>query len=317
MRNIDISIIICTYNRGNMLKNVLENIKYQKFPNEKCTWEIILVDNNSNDNTKEIVEQYQKENKIQIKYLFEPQQGKSFALNTGVKASNGDLLAFTDDDVVIDLCWVSSIWEASNKYAYNCFGGKVLPIIETELPDWLSKDNKKYRIYGGPIVSHDRGDEIKEYDETMYVPIGSNMFIRRKVFDKYGYFNTRLGHYSKETLIYGEDSEIMFRFRSGGEKILYYPLALVYHPAPKERIKKSYFRKWCWGTGRGKARTLKMDSNMVRYYNIPRYMFKELLIELFRWIVVLFGHKEYKKFYHEMQILYKCAMMYEFYIEGE
>jgi glucosyl-dolichyl phosphate glucuronosyltransferase len=310
-----LSVIICTYNRSDRLKNVLEDLKNQYFPGIQFSWEVVVVDNNSTDSTRRLVETYAKD--LSIQYLFEPVQGKSFALNAGIRAARGEFLAFTDDDVVIDKYWVSSVHEAFNTYPHNCFGGKVLPIMEGPLPVWLSEDNKKYRIHGGPIVSHDCGDEIKVYDETMWVPIGANTFVRRKLFYKYGYYSTQLGFYSKEALIYGEDSEIMFRFKKRGEPILYYPKALVFHPAPIDRIKKSYFRKWCWGSGRGSARWPDSKIDCVCYLNVPRYLIRQFGEELLRWTISLLGRNEYKKFYHEMQLVYKLGSMYEFYINGD
>lgn len=313
----EISVIICTYNRSDKLPGVFDDLKKQVFTDQNFVWELVLVDNNSTDQTREVAESYRDKKELCIQYVFEPRQGKSFALNTGIKAAKGETLVFTDDDVLLNKHWLSSVYKAVTRYPYNCFGGKVLPVMEGSLPKWLSVDDRKYRIYGGPIVSHDRGNQIKEYDETMWVPIGSNMVIRKKLFEKYGYFNTRLGFYSKETLIYGEDSEIMFRFKNGGEAILYFPEALVHHPAPADRMKKSYFRKWFWGSGRGTARWSDIPNNGVCYLNIPRYLFRQFGEEFMRWITALLGRKDYKKFYYEMRLLYKLGMMYEFYIDGD
>jgi glucosyl-dolichyl phosphate glucuronosyltransferase len=317
VNNPDISVIVCTYNRIDSLLRVLQDLKKQIITEGSFAWELVIVDNNSTDGTKAVIENYRENEQLSVQYVFEPRQGKSFALNAGVQAARGEVLAFTDDDVILNEHWLSSIHIAVTRYPYNCFGGKVLPVLEDALPSWLSKDDRKYRIYGGPIVTHDRGNEIKKYDETMWVPIGSNMFIRKKLFEKYGHFDTRLGFYSKETLVYGEDSEIMFRFKKGGEAVLYYPEAVVHHPAPADRIKKSYFRRWHWGAGRGAARWMDFASGSVRYLNVPRYLIRQFLEDLVWWLIVLPGGKEYKKFYYEMQLLYKLGIIYEFYINGD
>jgi hypothetical protein len=110
---------------------------------------------------------------------------------------------------------------------------------------------------------------------------------------------------------------MMFRIKKGGETILYYPRALVHHPAPVDRMKKSYFKRWFWGTGRGEGRWQEANSDGVRYLNVPRYLFRELGEEFLRWIIALLGRKEYKKFYHEMHLLYKLGHMYEFYMNGD
>lgn len=309
------SVIICTYNRSNQLHNVLENLKNQAFTHGNFRWELVLVDNNSVDGTRELVESWIEERPFPIKYIFEPQQGKSFALNSGVKAAEGTLLAFTDDDVILDRNWLSAGYYASKNYQHNIIGGKTLPLLQGALPSWLTED-KRYAIYGGPFVKEDHGSKIKEYDETMFVPGGCNLFIRKDLFHKCGHFNTRLGHYSKETLIYGEDTELMFRFKNNGESILYYPHAIVHHPVPTERLKKSYFRKYYWGSGRGRSRWLDLPPGTVRYLNIPRYLIRKSLQQLTRLIFALPTANEYKKFYHELNFLYTLGMICEFYIEA-
>jgi glycosyltransferase involved in cell wall biosynthesis len=127
----ELSVILCTYNRGEKLGNVLNDFANQVFPEGRFPWELVLVDNNSNDGTKELVQEYKKDRKFPIRYIFESQQGKSFALNTGIETAAGNLLAFTDDDVILDTQWLSSIYKAFGSYPNNnCFGGKVLPVIE-------------------------------------------------------------------------------------------------------------------------------------------------------------------------------------------
>lgn len=314
----ELSVIICTCNRATLLHKVFENLKAQKYLDGAFTWELVLVDNNSVDDTENVVKAMGREADFSVRYVFEPRQGKSFALNSGIEAAQSDCLAFTDDDVVIDHDWLASVRKAFSEYPnYYCFGGKVLPILNNDMPPWISENDDNYRFHGGPIVGHDRGDAIKEYDASMYMPIGANMFIRKAVIEKYGGFSTQLGYYSREALIYGEDSEIMFRFKYGGEAILYYPDALIYHPAPTNRMRKSYFKKWCWGVGRGRARWLAVPTETIRYGNIPRYLIKELLRDLINWAMVMPSPKKYKRFYYEMQIIFKLGMFYEFYMEGD
>lgn len=316
MNSVDLSVILCTHNRASTLTAVLDDFRSQDFRAKPLKWELVLVDNNSTDNTKDVVQDYRKNSDLPIKYVFEPQQGKSFALNTGLTSSGGHLLAFTDDDVVLDSHWLSTLREAFDTYPHKCFGGRVLPLFEGPLPHWLT-DRKPYALVGGPLVKEDCGDEVKLYDETMYVPMGCNMFVRRELFDKYGGFDTRLGFYSKEALIYGEDTELMFRFKNSGEAILYFPRALVYHPVPMARLKKSYFKKWFWGTGRGMARWHSVPDGAVRYRNIPRYIIRETFRDILQLFLALTSPRESKRFFYEAKLLYKLGMVYEYYQDGD
>jgi GT2 family glycosyltransferase len=166
------------------------------------------------------------------------------------------------------------------------------------------------------LVRHDRGDETKEYDEKMWVPSGCNVLIRREVFSRHGLYSTMLGYYSSEAMIYGEDSEIMFRFKKAGEKLLYYPKALVYHPADESRINKTRFRRWYWGSGRGRVRWMDVTGNPVRYANVPRYVLKEAALELARFVISLPSRNKAKKFFHEMALIHLAGMIFEHYVEG-
>ena len=249
-----LTAIICTYNRADSLKKTLSSLKDQEGIGNKDSWELLVVDNNSSDCTRDVIEEFITTTKMNIRYIFEPRQGKSYALNTAIANANGQILAFTDDDVIVDKRWVASIIEAGSKYPYKAFGGKVLPLWPDYIPPWIQVKGPYSRpIVGGPIPSHDRGDEIREYREGMWVPIGCNMFFRREVFDRYGGFRTDLGPHGA---IYGtnEDCEIGFRLINNGEKLLYYPKAVIYHPVPESRLSQDYVLRYCWGGGVTQAR---------------------------------------------------------------
>ena len=312
----ELSVIICTYNRVKSLPNVLNDLIRQVYPDGAFPWELVLVDNNSNDGTKEVVQQYEEDGRLPIRYLFEPQQGKSFALNSGVKAAKGKLLSFTDDDVVLDSRWLYSVYTAFKTSAYKCFGGRVFSVLEGSLPDWISGKGK-YSIVNGPLVQHDRGDKVKEYDQNMWVPAGCNMFFRKEVVEKHGYFSTELGFYSKNTLIYGEDSELMFRFKNGGESILYYPDAVVYHPAYADRLRKSYFKRYFWGMGRGTARWASVPPGTVRYANVPRYLIRQAAEQVLLLAIALVCSNKQKRFFHEVKLVNLLGIMREFYFNGD
>ncbi|GAI88184.1 unnamed protein product, partial [marine sediment metagenome] len=123
----DISIIICTFNRYVKLKKVLNYINELIVPDE-LKYEVIIVDNNSNDKTKGIVERFIKKKPQIFKYLFEQKQGKSYALNSGIKNAHGEIIAFTDDDVRIDRKWLFVIMDAFKRYDCIGVGGKILPM---------------------------------------------------------------------------------------------------------------------------------------------------------------------------------------------
>src|ERR1700722_3255440 len=96
-----VTVILCTYNRCQFLAKPLESVARSHVP-ESIHWEVLVVDNNSPDATRSVVEGFCRRDPSRFRYLFEPKQGKSYALNSGCQAANSDVLAFMDDDVEVD-----------------------------------------------------------------------------------------------------------------------------------------------------------------------------------------------------------------------
>lgn len=312
----DLSVIICTYNRGSQLLNVLDDLNRQVIGEQAFSWELVLVDNNSVDETRSIVEKNRKRWSYPLTYAFEPRQGKSFALNTGIAASKGDLLVFTDDDVVLTPQWLAALYKASRNTDHNAFGGRVLPILEGKLPPWLAGKGP-YRVIGGPLVSHDRGERQRPYVAGMFVPAGCNMAVRRSLLNKFGGFNTDLGYMSRNELIVGEDSDIMLRFLRHGETILYVPDALIRHPVPAERLRKSYFRRYSWGAGRGAARRVEVPAGAKRWLNIPRWNLPSTATMILKLLLAAIRRDPARVFHHELQLTFRLGMLYEYYSQAD
>jgi len=273
-----ISIIICTYNRSQYLKKVLENLLLLK-NDGSFDHEIIIVDNNSKDNTQEIVESYILKNN-KFKYFFEPKQGKSNALNTGISRSIGDIIAFTDDDVIINNDWVQNIANFSKENDFDAIGGRIIPLYCDGTPQWI-KDCSD--ILSGPIVNHDYGEEIQPYNKKMLPFVGANMVIKQKMFKDYGGFNVRLG---AGTGTMGEDSEFYRRLQSANMRIFYNPKILIIHPVDKNRMNLKYFAQWHMSSGKHFALKNIEDKkkDLVFIFGAPRYLFREVIH--FLWCMV-------------------------------
>jgi glycosyltransferase involved in cell wall biosynthesis len=274
-----ISVIICSFNRGPLIPELLAGFR-AKSASVAGAWELLFVDNGSTDHTAEAVDAFVKEKALPIRRLLEPAKGKSFALNRGIKEAKSDFLVFVDDDIMLDDGWFAAVFDASNRHGVNMFGGRVIPVLPANLPRWLVDRNNR-PVFGGPLVNHDHGNVEREYNESMERPIGANMLVRRSLFDKYGLFRTDLGPVGR-VAIGGEDSEIGFRFMAAKERVLYYPRATVYHPIPPDRLRKSVFRRCYFNYGRGWARFVDPPPGTVRYWNIPRYRLRHAAAALSR-----------------------------------
>src|ERR1700730_15808052 len=122
----DITVVLCTYNRSKSLASALSSAAALVLP-ESVEWEILVVDNNSNDGTREVVADFCSKYPSRFRYLFEPQQGKSRALNTGIREARGSILAFMDDDVTVESKWLQNLTSNLNSGEWSGAGGRILP----------------------------------------------------------------------------------------------------------------------------------------------------------------------------------------------
>src|SRR5271165_3469739 len=104
----NITIVICTFERSERLAKALSSLSVQVLP-DSVEWEVLVVDNNSRDKTREVVEEFCRQYPGRFRYTFEPEQGKSCALNRGVGEARGDIVAFTDDDVTLEPTWLQNL----------------------------------------------------------------------------------------------------------------------------------------------------------------------------------------------------------------
>ena len=266
-----ISIIVCTYNGSWKLENTLASFSRLSIAAE-VPWELVVVDNCSTDNTAHIIGQFAATSEISVRYVFEPKQGKSFALNTGVRAARGDLLAFTDDDVMVDRNWLTSLERIFAQF--DCIGvaGRVVPVWWGPKPKWLELEDQQ------AVVQFEYGEEQKTLDLP---PNGANMAFRRIAFEKYGLFRLDVGKRKDACGI--EDREFGVRLLTAGQNIVYAPQAVIYHPVDPARLRKNYFRRWAYSFGRQLMRSGSRPQDAVRYFGIPRYLFGSLLTNSSRW----------------------------------
>lgn len=211
-----ISVIVCTYNRSSLLKNCLLSLEKQTA--DKNIYEVIVVDNNSNDNTQKIVKDFIK-NYPNIKIVIEKMQGLSYARNRGWKKAKGRYVAYIDDDAYANHDWIAEIVSFTKKYpTVGVFGGPYKKYFLTPPPRWFPDR------YG----TLDLGKKIKQIHPPKEWLTGTNMIFNKHVFNKLGGFNTHLGMKGKTT-VYGEETELIFRLYKLGEQIYYVPTIKVNH----------------------------------------------------------------------------------------
>jgi glycosyltransferase involved in cell wall biosynthesis len=239
-----VTVILCTYNRCNSLARTLESLAASTLP-EDTEWKVLVVDNNSSDQTRTVVEDFCQRYPGRFHYLFEPRQGKSHALNSGIREARGDILAFVDDDVSVEPSWLDDLTSVLHDGEWAGAGGRVLPARSFVPPRWLALDGP--RNLGMVLCAQfDLGNVPAELKDA---PFGTNMAFRREMFERYGDFRTDLGP-RPDSEIRNEDTEFGRRLMAGGERLRYVPSAVVYHDVHESRVRKEFFLAWWFDRGR-------------------------------------------------------------------
>jgi glycosyltransferase involved in cell wall biosynthesis len=284
------SILICTYNRAALLREALRAMSEMVMPAE-CEVEIIVVDNNSTDTTSRVIAEAAERSPFRIVSRHERAQGKSFALNTGLAAATGDIVALTDDDVWPDREWLLRIVNCFREREVSFVFGKVLPRWGTvPPPDLLTP---RAQDIWGPLALVDYGDQPVEYvasSSGQRLPIGANLAFRRQVLVQVGGWRTDLGKVNN-TLTSGEDHEIFCRLRRFNLYCGYYdPQITVRHYVPSRRLTRRYFRQWFFWSGKTHALMLgdlypHLDiSRVMRIAGLPRFLWRQTLQQFGRWL---------------------------------
>jgi glycosyltransferase involved in cell wall biosynthesis len=282
-----ITVIVCTYNRCHTLAQALNSLAAQTMP-EPVEWEVLVVDNNSSDQTGEVVKDFCRRHPSRFRYLFQPQSGKSHALNMAIREARGDVLAFTDDDVAVDPIWLYNLTAPLDDDNWAGVGGRTFPGQPFSPPRWLSIE-EPYNLGGALCALFDLGDKPCELRRA---PYGTNMAFRKAMFEKYGGFRLDLGPSPNRDIPRpNEDTEFGRRLMAAGEHLRYEPSALVTHPVPEDRVKKEFFLTWWFDYGRAGAREIGKRPDIC---GIPRHYFTLLktgtllaVARMPRWILTL------------------------------
>ena len=312
LRAADATVLIPTYNRAALLDETLESLRGLRVAPGR-SWNAIVVDNNSSDATRAVVERHARDFPVPLHYLFEGRQGRSSALNAGIAAANGAVIAMTDDDVRVDEGWLEAACAAlldSGDPSIAYAGGPVNPIWETAPPDWL--DLTRGDLWG-TIAIQDHGDRPFVYDEELRVPLGANMAAKRSLFDAIGPFRADLGRSSGRLLLGQEVPELLMRVRAAGLRGLYLPAMRVRHHIPARRLDRTYFRRWWFGKGVSRSALeqarpvteLGVDLSATPHVlHVPRYMYGSALRDALAWIRHAVRGQRAEAFRHEMMLAY-------------
>lgn len=287
---LDATVIVCTYNRAGSLARTLRAVQAQRV-RAGVDWELLVVDNNSRDDTRRVVEGFAQEFP-RTRYCFEQRQGLSHARNHGIAAARGKVLLFTDDDVAPEPDWIERILDGMTATGCIACGGFIAPVWEAPPPPWLTE-----RFHGFLAVRAERTDTYP-ITRDVQPPFGANMAFRREVFERFGLFDVTRGR-TGSVLASGEDGELFERIIAAGEKVMFFGDARVHHAVESFRLTKRYFRRWRYQTSRNLAQSRGVPGAR-RVLGVPPYMFGQLLRAGWRALVARFGEPVDSAFHMEI-----------------
>jgi GT2 family glycosyltransferase len=304
-----VTLLIATYNRAALLDETLDSIRAVRARAGR-QWDLIVVDNNSSDGTRAVVERHAKDFPVPLRYLFESRQGRSSALNTGIAAANGDIIAMTDDDVRVETGWLEAACEALEDPSIAYAGGPVVPIWETPPPRWL--DLTRGDLWG-TIAIQNHGDVPFIYEEARKVPLGANMAARKSLFAAIGGFRADLGRSSGRVVMGQEVPELLMRARAAGLRGVYLPAMRVHHHIPAKRLTRAYFRTWWYGKGVSRSALERMQPvtelgidlrETPHVLRVPRYMYGSALRDVVGVVKNIVLGRPADAFRHEMMLTF-------------
>jgi len=242
---LDITVAIPTYNGEKRLPNVLEKLRSQT-GTEHFTWEIIVIDNNSNDNTAQVVKKYQTEDNFPypLKYCFEAKQGLATARQRAISEANSTFVAFLDDDNLPNPNWVAAAYFFGNAHPKaGAYSGQIHANFEVKPPENFQKIEAFLAI-------REHGSEPHLFEpEKLRLPPGAGLVVRKQAWIENVPLHTVLQGRINGTMIAGDDYEALLYIHKAGWEIWYNPDMHIYHQIPHWRLERNYLLPLCRGCG--------------------------------------------------------------------
>ena len=234
-----VSVIIPTRNRAQYLLRALESIQRQRYAHDK--YEIIVVDNGSTDDTRQVVEALSENGTKEIRYVYDERAGLHIGRHRGAEVARGDILLYGDDDIIADEYWAAEIARRYQNGRIGAIGGKIVPKWEAEPPPWV----ETFRDY---LSLLDLGEGVQRLHSADCI-YGCNLSIRRDVLFEAGGFNPDA--LPQELVKYRGDGEtgLMNKVLRSGYQLFYNPKAVVEHVVPPERLTIDYFKRIAFRQG--------------------------------------------------------------------
>lgn len=269
----DFTVVIPTYNAETRIKLVLDKLQQQVFTN-KIQWEIIVIDNNSTDITAQVIQQYQENwhHEYELKYFQEEKQGAAFARQRGIKESHSSLIGFLDDDNIPDSNWVNAAYNFAQQYPFaGAFGSLIRGEFEVSPPANFDRIKPFFAIT-------DRGNKPLLYNPRLkYLPPSAGLVVRKKAWLESVPEKCILMGRTTDSMLTGEDLEVLGYIQSKGWEIWYNPKMKVTHKIPAYRFRREYLIPFMGGIGLSRYVTRMVG---VKFYLKPFWLLAYLFNDL-------------------------------------
>ena len=281
-----LDVVLPTHNRALLLRRALESL-FAADPPDGLDLTVTVVDNCSTDDTPAVVRSLISRFGDRLQYVYESKPGRSYALNAGIAATDGDLVGMIDDDEEVDRSWLRTIATAFQDPGTDFIGGPYLPRWGGEQPAWLGTAHR------GAIGWVDGGAVTRQFGPGFEgILMGGNAVIRRSVLERVGPYSTDLGR-TPSRLLACEDQDVFDRLMAIGARGFYRPDLVILHYVPPERLTKKYFRRWAFwrGVSLGILHRRRPDP-VVHLLGVPRYMFGTAMRGMLDTLSRIFGSWE-------------------------
>jgi len=241
MASLRVTVAVITYNRSRFLRQTLAGIVRQDYPADR--WELIVIDNNSTDDTRDVVASFVTANPAPRRVL-ETRQGLDYGRNRAVEEARGDLIVLVDDDILVEPDWLGHLvapFSSESAHKIGVVGGEVVPVFPDGIPAWQEGSHRPlgYRSDPGPLPP----------DQA---PVGANFAFPKWVFVRFGMFDTRLDRQGSR-LFGGGDSQMIRRLRTVGLEAWFVPGAKVLHQISADRLTLGYAMRHAFDSARSRV----------------------------------------------------------------
>ncbi|HEY7090889.1 MAG TPA: glycosyltransferase [Tepidisphaeraceae bacterium] len=244
-----ITVVICTYNRADLLPGLFASLRSQRAPDGRPV-SFVFIDNNSCDDTAAVVQQESASFPHQVRLIREPRQGLAFARNRGIREARGEWLVFLDDDALPDPDWLHNLIRGIERLGCKAGGGSIIPLWPRRTPRWIARSGP----YSRPrlFASYDLGTQCMLLAHGGRAPFGGNMIFHTTLAPELLKFDSRLGKV-KESGAGGEEGDVFERVWEAGLEVGYVGNAVVRHPVDSARFAIASAVRFMYQSGKSDA----------------------------------------------------------------